>query len=461
MYPISKKRSLISLGITLFAVLTLSAGFLFNADATHAAVTPSNSTQNMQDAGRQPLPANDGWASATTGTTGGSAAAPANVYTVSTRAQLVQALGGDNKGTDATPKIIYIKGTIYGNQDNTGKMLTCADYALNGYTLSAYMAAYDPAVWGRTAKPSGPLEDARHASELNQASYVQIYIPSNTTIIGLGDDGAHIVGANFMVKNVDNVIIRNLAFENASDCFPQWDPTDTAVGNWNSLFDNISLYNGTHVWVDHNSFTDGKQPDSSEPVYFGRIFEQHDGQCDITKGSDYVTVSWNRFSNHDKTMLIGSSDTSTSDVGKLHVTLNDNEFSNTMERAPRVRFGQVHVYNNYYSESGDAGFLYSLGVGVFSQIYDQNNYYKIPEGFPTADLIKYWGGTAIHTEGDIVNGQPDNLLNDYNAYNPAATTLSGNVGWTPTYFLTIVPAQQVPGLVMRYAGPGGPLTSHF
>ena len=460
MCHISKKRSLISLVITLFAALTLSTGFLFKADAAHAA-TPVASTQNMQAAGHQPLPANDGWAAATGGTTGGSAADPANIYTVTTRAQLIQALGGDNKGTDATPKIIYIKGTIYGNQDASGKMLTCADYALNGYTLSAYMAAYDPAVWGRTAKPSGPLEDARHASELNQASYVQIYIPSNTTIIGSGDDGAHIIGANFMVKNVDNVIIRNLAFENASDCFPQWDPTDTAVGNWNSLFDNISLYNGTHVWVDHNSFTDGKQPDSSEPVYFGRIFEQHDGQCDITKGSDYVTVSWNRFRDHDKTMLIGSSDTSTSDVGKLHITLNDNEFSNTMERTPRVRFGQVHVYNNYYHEAGDAGFLYSLGVGVQSQIYDQNNYYKIPEGFPTADLIKYWGGTMIHTEGDIVNGKADNLLNDYNAFNPAATTLSSNVGWTPTYYLTIVPAQQVPELVTRYAGPGGPLTSHF
>ncbi len=460
MRSISKKRSLIFIGITLFALLSLSTGFVFKSNVTHAAVTAS--TQNMQAAGRLPLPANDGWAAATGGTTGGSAAAPANVYTVSTRAQLVQALGGDNKGIDATPKIVYIKGTIYGNQDATGKMLTCADYALDGYTLSAYMAAYNPAVWGTTQKPSGPLEDARHASELNQGSYVQIYIPSNTTIIGLGDDGAHIIGANFMVKNVNNVIIRNLAFENASDCFPQWDPTDTAVGNWNSAFDNLSiLNNSTHVWVDHNSFTDGKQPDSSEPLYFGRIFEQHDGECDITKGADYVTVSWNRFLDHDKIMLIGSSDTSTVDTGKLHVTLNDNEFSNTIERAPRVRFGQVHVYNNYYHDSGNAGFLYSLGVGVFSQIYDQNNYYKIPEGFPSADIIKYWGGTMIHTEGDVVNGKPDNLLNDYNAFNPAATTLSGNVGWIPTYYLHIVPAQQVPDLVMDYAGPGGPLTSHF
>src|SRR5450432_3253981 len=176
MHSFSKRRSLVSLGITLLALLALSAGFVLKINTTYAARTASN-----LDAGYQPLPTNDGWASANGGTTGGSTAAAANVYTVSTRAQLVQALGGDNKGTNATPKIVYIKGSIYGNQDATGKMLTCADYALNGYTLRAYLATYDPAVWGRTSVPSGPMEDARHASELNQAKSVQLYIPSNTT----------------------------------------------------------------------------------------------------------------------------------------------------------------------------------------------------------------------------------------------------------------------------------------
>ena len=457
MHTFSKRRSLISLGITLLALLALSVGFVFKAHTSYAAGA-ATSDHHFQDPGHQVLPTNDGWASATTGTTGGSAAAPANVYTVTTRAQLVQALGGDNKGTDATPKIIYIKGSIYGNQDASGKMLTCADYALNGYTLQAYLAAYDPAVWGRTAKPSGPLEDARHASESNQANYVEIYIPSNTTIIGVGAN-AQIIGANFMVKGVDNVIIRNLDFENASDCFPQWDPTDTAVGNWNSAFDNLSiLNNATHVWVDHNKFTDGNQPDSSEPTYFGRIYEQHDGECDITKGADLVTVSWNRFTNHDKTMLIGSSDTSTVDTGKLRVTIHHNEFENTTERLPRVRFGQVHVYDNYYNEAQNPSFLYALGVGVSSQIYAQNNYYRIPSTVQAGNIIGYYKGTAIHTEGDFVNGKSVDLLAAYNALN--TPTLSGDVGWTPQYHLHIDPTQLVPLFVEFYAGTGRPLTGN-
>jgi len=30
------------------------------------------------------------------------------------------------------------------------------------------------------------------------------------------------------------------------------------------------------------------------------------------------------------------------------VTFHHNRFSNVTERAPRVRFGRVHVFNNYY-----------------------------------------------------------------------------------------------------------------
>lgn len=47
------------------------------------------------------------------------------------------------------------------------------------------------------------------------------------------------------------------------DCFPQWDPTDGSTGNWNSAYDAVSLRGATHVWVDHNSFSDVPHPDSA------------------------------------------------------------------------------------------------------------------------------------------------------------------------------------------------------
>jgi pectate lyase len=52
-----------------------------------------------------------------------------------------------------------------------------------------------------------------------------------------GTTGGSAAGINLYLQSVDNVIIRNLTFEDAFDCFPQWDPTDGASGNCNSQYD--------------------------------------------------------------------------------------------------------------------------------------------------------------------------------------------------------------------------------
>lgn len=445
----SKKRSLLFAGSVLFSLLILSISGIFGGRAV-LAVGASGSGQNVhigKDAGREVLPKNDGWAAADGGTTGGSTADSAHVYIVTNREQLVQALGG----TDATPKIIYIKGVINGNEDDAGNPLTCDDYATDGYSLDAYLQTYDPAVWGRTQVPSGPLEDARKASAARQGARVKISIPSNTTIVG-SDDGARVLGANFVINNANNVIIRNIQFEDAFDCFPQWDPTDGATGNWNSAYDNLSITGSTHIWIDHNSFTDAGRPDNSLPQFFGRVFEQHDGEIDPTKAADLITISWNRFANHNKTMLIGSSDSATTDAGKLRITIHHNSFENVSQRLPRVRFGQVHVYNNYYNEAANPSLLYALGVGISSHIFEQNNYYVLPTGFTPDKIISVLKGTAIHTEGDLVNGEPVDLLAAYNAANDP--DLSGDVGWVPQLHGPVNDAVSVPDLVRKHAGAG-------
>jgi pectate lyase len=235
---------------------------------------------------------------------------------------------------------------------------------------------------------------------------------------------------------------------------------DGSTGNWNSAYDNISLTTATHVWADHNAFNDGDNPDSSQPLYFDRPYQVHDGALDITRGSDLVTVSWNRFTDHDKTMLIGSTDnpgtpgSPTSDRGKLRVTVHHNLFANVGQRAPRVRFGQVHVYNNYYIIPDAESYVYSWGVGFESQIYAQNNYFET-DGVTPDRFIRRFNGTAIHAEGTFVNGRSAHsrvdVLAAYNAVNDP--DLGSNVGWTPTLYTKIHPTQAVPGLVLHQAGP--------
>ncbi|WP_348650019.1 pectate lyase [Solwaraspora sp. WMMA2080] len=407
--------------------------------------------------GRQALPPNDGWAAAGAGTTGGSAASQDNVHVVDSRAELIDALGGDNatNRNNDTPKIIYIKGTVNGFEGPDGNLLTCADLADPEYDFDEFLVTYDPAVWGYENDPSGPLEDARRRSVTNQTRYTQINVGANTTIIGLR--GARLENLTLMVDSVRNVIVRNVVFDDAYDCFPAWSPDDGDAGNWNSQFDLMSVRRSENVWVDHNTFTDGDNPDSAQPIYFGRPLQVHDGALDITHTASLVTVSYNRFDGRDKVMLIGSSNTVGPDVGRLNVTLHHNVFDGSLQRLPRIRFGQIDVYNNHYELSGD-DFEYAVGVGVQGAPYLENNSFRLGSGIDTADLLHDWGGTVLTEKGSWVGQghrplRPASLLDAYNAANEP--DLGDDAGWTPTLrHGAVLPTAVVPIYTRLTAGAG-------
>ncbi|WP_330291908.1 pectate lyase family protein [Streptomyces sp. NBC_00576] len=414
------------------------------------AVLSTPAGAEARDLSRDTLPANDGWAAADGGTTGGAAADDAHVFTVRSRGELVRALDGGS----ATPKIIRVAGTIDANSTDSGGHLSCGDYAKGtGYGVAKYLAAYDPRTWG-SAKPSGAQEEARQAAAARQAERVVLPVGSNTTIVGLGS-GAVLKGASLQVKNADNVIVRNLELRDAYDCFPVWQPNSGGLGDWKTAYDTIWLNGATHVWVDHVTASDKGHPDADEPTYFARNYLRHDGLLDITNGSDLVTVSWSRFADHDKAMLIGSGDTATGDRGKLRVTLHHNEFRSVTQRAPRVRFGQVHVYNNRYLIDHGDDYRYSLGVSTESAVYAENNAFTTPGHVEVADLVKSWNGTALHQTGTLFNGFPVDLLTIYNAYNSGSERdLTADVGWTPTLHTKIDSADTADREVARGAGAG-------
>jgi pectate lyase len=181
-------------------------------------------------------------------------------------------------------------------------------------------------------------------------------VAANKTLIGVGS-GSGISGGGLNVSKASNVVIRNLNFRNWSD-------------------DAVNIQYSTRVWVDHNSFSNG-----------------YDGALDIKRASDYITVSWNRFSSHDKTMLLGHSDSNGGeDRGKLRVTYHHNWFDGTNQRHPRVRFGNpVHVYNNYYSSVRSYGVASTMEAGV---LVEGNYFDNTPDPFhrgegssPAANLV--------------------------------------------------------------------------
>jgi len=439
----------------------LSIGFLLGAARAAAPAA---------DPAREIVPVNDGWgalpiASLPSGTTGGSSAARARSVTVTNRKELVAALAFP----DATSKLVYIKGTIDVNVDDAGSALACKDYARPDpatgemYSVSAFLTMYDPEGPNGRNPPSGGQENARLASAAAQEARVRIRVPPNTTIFGLGAD-ATLIGAWLDIRGNGgsqpmNVIVRNITFQDTADCFPEWSPTDGVTGNWNAQYDSISVSHATHVWIDHNRFADLRTRDEIQPMYFGHRYRVHDGLLDITNESDLVTVSWNQFAAHDKTMLIGNSDSATEDREHLRVTLHHNLFDGVGQRAPRVRFGKVHVYNNVYRADRNTNYHSSWGAGFESQIVAENNYFEMSTMFGPMEAIDGKKGTRMTARGNCWQEkaacEPTDLLAAYNArFDP---DLAADAGWIPNLFGPAKAAEAVEAArerVLRESGPG-------
>ncbi|WP_010524741.1 polysaccharide lyase family 1 protein [Nesterenkonia sp. F] len=403
---------------------------------------------------RQVLAEGDGWASAGDGTTGGSAASQEQVHDVSSRAELVDAL--ETSGDE--PTIIRVHGVVDAATDDDGGQLTCSDYAVGtGYSLEEYLAAYDPETWGWEEEPSGALEEAREAAEQNQKEHIRWDIPSNTTIVGATPE-AEITGAALRIDGEENVILRNLTISDSKDCFPSWDPTDGDAGNWNSEYDMLQIINGAeHVWLDHNTFTDAPTFDDELPAYFGRTYQMHDGAVDVTNGSNLVTMSYNSFEDHDKLMLIGSTDSADrGDPGKLKVTIHHNRFTDVGQRAPRVRWGQVDVYNNHFVTTDDSpvDYSYLFGVGNESHLHAEANAIEFRGDDGGADeVIKNWRGEVYSGEDNLVDGQPVDLLDAHNAAVAEDQQLDEDTSWTPQLRGRVDAPQAVPALLSGNVGP--------
>jgi pectate lyase len=256
---------------------------------------------------------------------------------------------------------------------------------------------------------------------------------SDKSIIGVGTNAA-LLYSGFR-PNGTNIIIANMFISATSHS-----QADGATIDYSS-----SHGRGRNVWVDHCTFYDCR-----------------DGSVDVTKGADYVTVSWCKFYyapippgtvTHEFVNLIGSSD---SDVGDYHVTFHHNWYSDyCRERMPSVRFGRVHVFNNYYDCVDNN---YCVRTRLDAEVLVENNYFLgvqnpwerfvtgTPGNFPgrlsasgnitnNCTFVNGWTGGAIVIPGD------DTLLDPI---------------WQPAnmYPYTLTPASDVPYYIQTYAGHG-------
>ena len=142
-------------------------------------------------------------------------------------------------------------------------------------------------------------------------------------------------------------------------------------------------------------------------------------------------------------------------MGTLRVTIHHNVFQNVGQRAPRVRYGQVDVYNNHFKTSADSEvpYGYTFGAGVESHLYAEANAFTIPAEIPVSSLIAYFKGKVIATTGNAVNGKAVDLRAAYNAAAPADRQLGSDDSWTPLLRTHVNAAQAIPALLADAVGP--------
>lgn len=191
------------------------------------------------------------------------------------------------------------------------------------------------------------------------------HVGCNKSILGLGNN-AQLLAGGLELKEVHNVIIRNLTLRGSS-------------------VDAITIIDRAHhIWVNHCDLS-----------------AAGDGLIDVTHQASYVTVSWNHFSRHHKTCLIGSNDKLRSDIGFLKVTLHHNWFDGTATRHPRVRFGEVHVFNNFYDQVG-----YGIASTMEAKVVVEGNYFLDVEAPTLCGYFRSGKGELVERENNFKDCGP-------------------------------------------------------
>lgn len=221
-----------------------------------------------------------------------------------------------------------------------------------------------------------PHNPALVSPVLKQSGVSKVYIKQMSNLTIFSKNGATIKHGAFTISDADNVVIRNISF----DELWEWDEGDASnkAGDYDiNDWDYMTIENGSNgVWIDHCSFYkayDGIidiktsdayatpmnvtiswcefMPGSKNNTFFNEMMEYVDANKEsmpyyshlLSEGMTKEQIWWYAYGQK-KTHLLGQNDDAAANVN-LKVTFANNYYYNSMDRMPRLRFGTAHVYN--------------------------------------------------------------------------------------------------------------------
>ncbi|MFF5341426.1 polysaccharide lyase family 1 protein [Streptomyces althioticus] len=266
---------------------------------------------------------------------------------------------------------------------------------------------------GNTTKVSG-------SSCNTAADKIELKQISNVTIVGVGN-GAVFDQLGIHIREASNIVIQNVTVKNVKKSGSPTSNGGDAIGMESDV---------RNVWVDHVTLEAS-----------GGESEGYDGLFDMKDNTQYVTLSYSVLRNSGRGGLIGSSE---SDRSNGYVTFHHNLYENIDSRAPLLRGGIAHMYNNHYKRLNDSGI--NSRAGARAKV--DNNYFEDSKDvlgtFYTSEA-GYW-----QVSGNVFDNVTWGSRDD--DHNPAGPNPTSNTSVSIPYGFTLDGANCVPSVVAQTAG---------
>lgn len=266
---------------------------------------------------------------------------------------------------------------------------------------------------GNTKKVSGGSCDTADG-------VIELKKVSNVTIIGVGG-GAVFDQVGIHLREAKNVIIQNVTVRNVKKSGSPTSNGGDAIGMERDV---------RNVWIDHTTLEAS-----------GGESQGYDGLFDLKDNTQYVTLSYSVLRNSGRGGLVGNSE---SDRSNSFITYHHNRYENIDSRAPLLRGGTAHMYNNHYLRLNESGI--NSRAGARAKV--DNNYFEDSKdvlGTFYTDVAGYWqvGGNIF----DNVTWSSPGSENHPAGPDPKSNTTIGI-----PYAHSLDAANCVPSIVSRTAG---------
>ena len=342
-----------------------------------------------------------------------------------------------SSSSDANPNACEKINTVQGFASINGGTTGGADTGAGNHVVVATTGAEISAALTNATYTDLPLTiyvDGQMTWENSNSAPIRVR-RDNVSIIGRNAGEFYGVGIE-VSHGASNVIIRNLKMHEV--------PQSRGSG------DIISL-NGQdgpvrNIWIDHNELYNslvapGCTTETCHKDYHDELVSGRADVSDVTISYNYLHDSW-------KTSLWGSSDTGEEGDADRRITFHNNYWYKVNSRLPLFRFGEAHIFNNYYHQVDGSGI--NSRMGAVMRI-DGNYFDTVKNPIVSIDSAELGFWTVADNVFENVTTSSGSCATDsppcYNAHE--ISTIEGH---TPAYEYELMAAADVKAHVSENAG---------